>query len=347
MAPRSRSAKYSGLPPFLYKNGQDYYYYRNPVTGVETGLGKNKAQAVTQAIQANLHFQGQAVTLLDKILGKDAKTVNDWCNIYGPHARMKWLREGIGHYVIDKLTPLQINDWLDKNWSDKPRMRQAMLSAAKVVLGAAIGKGWLLHNPASDLTTESPVTMRERLTLADYMAIYEKAEWPLKRAMEFAIMTGARRENVIRLMGADISEGHLHIEHIKAKAGEEPMKVRYPLSMYLPDVKWTLGDIVGRCKDNIISKFLIHHKAHKGRAKVGDKYRDKTIEQLFREAREAAGIVPREGRTPPTFHEIRALAKMLWDAQGIDTKTLLGHKTEKMSALYRDRRGKDWITLKA
>ncbi len=125
------------------------------------------------------------------------------------------------------------------------------------------------------------------------------------------------------------------------------MKVRYPLSMYLPNVKWTLGDIVGRCKDNILSKFLIHHKSHAGIAKPGDKFRDKTIEKLFREAREAAGIVPREGRTPPTFHEIRALAKMLWDAQGIDTKTLLGHKTEKMSDLYRDRRGRDWITLSA
>jgi len=346
MAPRSRSAKHSGLPPFLYKNSQGYYYYRNPVTKVETGLGKNKAQAVTQAIQANLHFQGQAVTLLDKILGKDAKTVNDWCDIYGPHARMKWLREGIGHHVIDKLTPLQINEWLDK-WNGKPRMRQAMLSTAKVVLGAAIGKGWLLHNPASELTTKAPVTMRERLTFDDFMKIYEKAEWPLQRAMEFGLMTGARRENVVRLMGADISDKHLHIEHVKSKENEEPMKVRYPLSMYLPDVNWTLGDIVARCRDGILSKYLIHHKAHRGVAKPGHKFRDKTIEQMFRDAREAAGVVPREGRTPTTFHEIRSLAKQLWDAQGIDTKTLLGHKTDRMSDLYRDRRGKEWITLSA
>ena len=97
-------------------NGQGYFYYCNPETKVETGLARNKAQAVTQAIQANLHFQGQAVTLLDKILGKDARTVNDWCDVYGHHHRMKYIREGIGHYVIDKITPLQISDWLDK-WS--------------------------------------------------------------------------------------------------------------------------------------------------------------------------------------------------------------------------------------
>jgi integrase len=346
MAQRSRSRKNAGLPPFLYVNSDGYYYYRNPITKVDIGIGRNKAQAVTQAVQANIHFQGQTVTLLDKILGNDARTVNDWCDQYGTHPRMKWLREGLGDYLIDKLTPLQINQWLDK-WNDKPRMRQAMLSTAKVVLGAAIGKGWISYNPASDLTTATPVTTRERLTLDDFLAIYEKAEWPLKRAMEFALMTGARRENVIRLMLSDVSEGYLHIEHIKAKLGEEPMKVRYPLSMYLPCLKLTLGDVVGRCRDNILSKYLIHHKAHAGIAKPGDKFRDKTVEQLFRDAREAAGIVARDGRTLPTFHEIRALAKMLWDAQGVDTKTMLGHKTEKMAALYRDRRGKDWITLSA
>lgn len=173
--------------------------------------------------------------------------------------------------------------------------------------------------------------------------------------MEFALITGARRENVLKLKWADVEDGYLYIEHVKAKKHEEPMMVRYPLSMCLPDVKWSLRDIVAKCRDNIISKYLIHHKAHAGMAKPGMKFRDKTIEQMFREAREAAGIVAREGRTLPTFHEIRALAKMLWDAQGIDTMTLLGHKTghtiagktSRMSDLYRDRRGKDWITLVA
>ena len=226
-------------------------------------------------------------------------------------------------------------------------MRQAMLGAAKQIFGAAIGKGWIKYNPASDLKTDAPVPVRERLTFEDFVKIYAKAEWPLQRAMEFALMTGARRENVIRLMRDDIADDHLHIEHIKSKENEEPMRVRYPLSMYLPDVKWTLGDIVSRCKDNIISKYLIHHKAHQGRAKPGHKFRDKTIEQMFRDAREAAGVVPREGRTPTTFHEIRALSKKLWKAQGVDTKVLLGHKTDRMGDLYDDPRGKYWVTLKA
>ena len=163
--------------------------------------------------------------------------------------------------------------------------------------------------------------------------------------MEFALMTGARRDNVVNLLRTDVHDGFLHIEHIKSKENEEPMKVRYPLEMYLPCVQWTLGGIVARCKDNIVSKFLIHHNSHVGRAKPGMKFRAKTIEQQFRDARDAAGIESGAGKTPPTFHEIRSLAKMLWNEQGIDTMVLLGHKTEKSAALYGDRRGKDWLTV--
>ena len=34
-------------------------------------------------------------------------------------------------------------------------------------------------------------------------------------------------------------------------------------------------------------------------------------------------------------------------AAGIDIKTLLGHKADRMADLYRDLRGKEWITLVA
>jgi integrase len=48
---------------------------------------------------------------------------------------------------------------------------------------------------------------------------------------------------------------------------------------------------------------------------------------------------------PPSFHEIRSLAKRLYDAEGVNTKDLLGHKTERMAATYADGRGYDWVTV--
>ncbi|RKT98633.1 integrase [Burkholderia sp. Nafp2/4-1b] len=42
----------------------------------------------------------------------------------------------------------------------------------------------------------------------------------------------------------------------------------------------------------------------------------------------------------PTFHQIRSLAKRLYDAQGnVDTKALLGHTTDEMSEMYANSRG--------
>ncbi len=52
------------------------------------------------------------------------------------------------------------------------------------------------------------------------------------------------------------------------------------------------------------------------------------LSDYFAKARDLAGIIPPAGKTPPTFHEQRSLSERLYRAQGIDTKTLLGHKVQ-------------------
>lgn len=338
MSPRPRKPINRDLTavPNLYRDRKGYYTYRDPVTGVRHGLGSDKMKALTQAADVNRHYAAVQVTLLDKITGAGARTVKDWCEQYGPHLRKHTLSADLGHHVLERLEPVQIAEWL-KKWDAKPRMRQAMLSTAKVIFGAAIGAGWIKTNPAADLTTPAPVTMRERLSLAAFVDIHKHAEDPLKRAMELALMTCARRENVIALMRADIKDGYLHVEHIKGG-----LKVRYPLSLHLAAVGWTLGDVVGRCRSSVVSRYLIHHISGAGMAKPGDKYRDKTIEQMFRTARDDAKIY---GAHPPTFHEIRSLSARLWQAQGVDAKAMAGHRTDKMAALYQDSRGSEWVTI--
>lgn len=346
MAPRPRSRKNANLPPNLYCQ-DGYYHYRHPQTRKTYGLGRDKGSAITQAIEANLHIYREAVKLLDRIQEKDKRTVSAWCDHFGDAPRIKYLRDGIGHYMIEDLTPLQINEWLDSKWSDKPRMRQIMLSLTKRVLRAAIGKGWIEKNPASELTTETPVVARERLSMEDFMRIHAAAPKVLQRFMELALMTGARRENIASLKWADIKDGYLHIVHIKSKKNEHPLMVRYPLTMKLEATGWTLNEVIQRCRTNIISKHILHHTNVVGKGKVGDCYTPTYFTILFQQTRESLGIKAAEGRTPPTVHEIRALAKQQWDLQGADTRVMLGHKSDTMQSLYRDRRGKDWLTLTA
>lgn len=69
-----------------------------------------------------------------------------------------------------------------------------------------------------------------------------------------------------------------------------------------------------------------------------------TITMNFSKARDKAEINWGEG-TPATFHEQRSLAERLYDAQGIDTQKLLGHRSPQQTAKYHDDRGKEWINI--
>lgn len=64
----------------------------------------------------------------------------------------------------------------------------------------------------------------------------------------------------------------------------------------------------------------------------------------FSKARDLAGIDWGDG-TPATFHEQRSLAERLYKTQGINTKELLGHKSQTQTDRYHDDRGKDWIKI--
>ena len=97
-------------------------------------------------------------------------------------------------------------------------------------------------------------------------------------------------------------------------------------------------------RTGVVSRYLVHHVSVYGNAPAGSKVHPDRISHAFTEARKLAGI-PDEGA--PTFHELRSLCKRLYEAQGgVDTKALLGHATEKMSALYADSRGAEVKVVK-
>ena len=53
-----------------------------------------------------------------------------------------------------------------------------------------------------------------------------------------------------------------------------------------------------------------------------------------------------EGKTPPTFHEIRSLSERLYSRQGdVRTQELLGHRDPRMTAVYHDVRGAEWVRV--
>jgi enterobacteria phage integrase len=72
-----------------------------------------------------------------------------------------------------------------------------------------------------------------------------------------------------------------------------------------------------------------------------------TIAGAFHDAVKRAGIKVEDGKTPPTFHELRSLGIRLYKAEGYNPKELAGHKDEATTALYADSRGAEWIDVRA
>ncbi|EQB2867717.1 phage integrase Arm DNA-binding domain-containing protein, partial [Escherichia coli] len=81
---RRRSHERRDLPPNLYIRNNGYYCYRDPRTGKEFGLGRDRRIAITEAIQANIELLSgnRRESLIDRIKGADAITLHAWLDRY-------------------------------------------------------------------------------------------------------------------------------------------------------------------------------------------------------------------------------------------------------------------------
>lgn len=121
-------------------------------------------------------------------------------------------------------------------------------------------------------------------------------------------------------------------------------KIAIPLALRCNAINWSLRDVIGRCRDYAVSPFLVHFFRTTSQAERGAQVKARTLTMNFSKARDYANIDWGEG-TPATFHEQRSLSERLYKAQGINTKDLLGHKTQQQTDRYHDDRGKGWTKV--
>ncbi|KRG49351.1 integrase [Stenotrophomonas beteli] len=173
-----------------------------------------------------------------------------------------------------------------------------------------------------------------RLTLDVYRAIWDEAAPWLRNAMDLSLVTLLRREDVVTVKFADVRDGHLWVVPSKT---EGSTNVRLQIAVAGP-----LLDLLARCRDDVVSPFVIHRLPEKARpsdkrAKDRAHHTQVLPEQLsraFAKARDAAGV---GGDAPPTFHEIRSLGGALLRDAGWTTEqiqTLMGHGNASMTEHY-------------
>lgn len=366
MAPRPRSQGSKDLPPNLYRktdrrNGKTYYTYRDPLTGRMFGLGTDKEAAIREAISAN-YAEALKPTLAERVTAQPkiaGRLFSEWLEKYAAiykerglsessnrniGMRIKRLSTVFGSKDIRDVTTMDIASYLTGMAKEgKAQMSRAMRSLLRDTFMEAMAAGWTDSNPVEVTKAARVVIKRERLTVELWRAIHEQAKQPwLKRAMELAVITGQRREDIAAMLFKDEQDGYLHVVQSKTKT-----RLRIRTTLRLECLNLDLASVIKQCRDRVLSQHLIHHSRTISKAKAGMPVVLDTLSKEFSAARDKAaeklGITL--GKSPPTFHEMRSLAARLHAAEGRDPQKLLGHRSAKMTDLYRDSRGAEWIDV--
>lgn len=198
------------------------------------------------------------------------------------------------------------------------------------------------YNPA--LATRKVVVRVSRscLNLEMWKAIFEAASTMapyVQNSMLLAVVTG--RGDIAKMKFSDVLDGHLHVEQQKTGA-----KLAIPLSLRCKMLDITLAQVIKRCRDRVVSPWLLHHVTSSGNVKAGDQVGENSLSVSFKLAIDSTGISVEDGKTMPTFHEQRSLSERLYEGQGINTRQLLGHSSDRMTAQYHNDRGLEWVKVK-
>lgn len=319
------------LPNNLYES-KDYYNYKHPITKRWFYMGSNKEIAIKEAEQINWSLMPKS-ELVKKVLDSEQsknfsefidyfisdilpqknlakKTVQDY------KQKMPHIKECLGNKSIENISTKDISEFLKKYPSTQSNYYRAVLS---IIFKHAIDEGFCTHNPTASTLKKTMIKQRERLSLENYHAIHVHAPDWLKNAMDLALLTGQRREDIANLKWIDIHDGFLWIQQHKTKNR---------IKIYLSE---NLSTVLIKCEGE--NEFVI--KEIKGNAE--------RITKGFAEAREKSGL-----ETTATFHEIRSLSAHLHEEIGIDKKQiqmLLGHTTEKMTEHYLEGHGEKWTEI--
>ncbi|HDU5967050.1 TPA: phage integrase Arm DNA-binding domain-containing protein [Klebsiella pneumoniae subsp. ozaenae] len=369
--PRKNNISIPNLYPlYSRKVNKVYWRYKHPITGKFHSLGTDEAEATAIAIEANKRLAEQQtrqiMAITDRISTNSGKSIstNTWLERYWKiqQERLKsgdikentikqkakpvsLLKERVGMKLISAVNVRDVAQILDEYLAEgQPRMAQVIRSVLIDVFKEAQHAGEVPpgYNPA--LATKQPrrKITRQRLTLEEWQKIFDIADENHKymgNAMLLAIVTGQRLGDISRMKFSDIWDDHLHVEQEKTGS-----KIAIPLALRCNAINWSLRDVISRCRDYAVSPYLVHFFRTTSQAERGAQVKPRTLTMNFSKARDSADIYWGQG-TPATFHEQRSLSERLYKAQGINTKDLLGHKTQQQTDRYHDDRGKGWTTV--
>ncbi|ATW33106.1 site-specific integrase [Candidatus Williamhamiltonella defendens] len=350
---RKRKTANRDLPPNLYVRNNGYYCYRDPRTGKEYGLGKEKRMAINEAISANRQIFDAPVSLTDRINEVKTLSMTEWIEQFTQKLQQRGLRlNTLKHYLsrlnpikqafsdraINTLTTKEIAKFLN-SYTERGKTATSKLIRSTLIdlFNGAIAEGHLETNPAAPTKNPRVQIQRARLSLEEFLFIRQCSHprsTRIKFGMNLALLTGQRLGDIQQMQWQDIHDGKWWLQ--QEKTG---MKLAIPLTLNLEAIEETFEGILNQCREQIGGEKYVLIKKGK------DTPASARLSEGFKELRKKSGL-KWEG-TPPSFHEIRSLSARLYsEAKGKEfAQKLLGHKSANMTDKYRDSRGSEWETI--
>lgn len=346
MAPRPRSPKNKGLPPNLYaNNGGESFKYRRPDSGAWHGMGTDRHRAIQAAKQLNSLLMAGS-DLVAGVIGA-TQTMAAFLETYEqdilPHrdlakatmdlyrVRAKQVKAAFGDRPIDQITIRHIAEMLD---GMTPRAANQARALLVDVFNHAASKGLCPDNPAASTIPKIEKKQRKRHTVEGLRAIREKAPAWLRNAIDLALITAQRRGDILSMKFSDVHDGGLHVVQSKTEKASDAGWIKFALTK-------ELADVISRCRDDIVSPFLVHRKPERKKQSQArgkehwTKVEERFLTREFKNARDAAGCYSTWTEAEqPGFHEVRALSLHLYKRAGKDGQRIAGHTTEGMTRNY-------------
>lgn len=347
MVPRPRNKANKSLPQNLYFDPRrSTFRYRRPTDGKWFQFGSDRIKAIDAAKQLNLEFM-RGADLVGDVLGSasDAFTAfldryeadvlpprelaKGTLQLYAVHLRR--FRKQFEGRAVDQITIRMIAEMLDEL---TPRTANQCRALLIDIFNHAAAKGLCPDNPAACTINRIEKKQRKRHTVDGLKAIREKSPAWLRNAIDLALITAQRRTDILDMRFDGVRDGFLYVVQKKTAKASDAAWIRFQVTAELQEV-------ITRCRDNVVSPYLVHRKPDRLKQKQAQtkdhwtKIEERYLTRGFKEAREAAGCYAGwKEEEMPGFHEVRALSLHLYQKAGKNGQKIAGHATENMTKNY-------------
>ncbi|MGC3891239.1 phage integrase Arm DNA-binding domain-containing protein [Pseudomonas urmiensis] len=345
MVPRPRNKANKGLPINLYFDARrGTYRYRRPTDGKWFQFGEDRGRAIDAASQLNTAFF-RGGDLVAAVLGETSVTVTEFLHTYEKDVlpprelakatldlyavRFKQIRAALGEKPIDQITIRMVAEFLEPLTARASNQARAILID---LFNHAAAKGLCPDNPAGNTIPKIEKKQRKRHTVEGLRAIREKSPRWLQNAIDLALITAQRRGDILDMKFEDAREGYLYVVQSKTEKASDAGWLKIKITDQL-------ADVLARCRDDILSPYLVHRRPERKKKREGKDHWTKVDERFltraFKDARDAAGCYrDLKEEEMPGFHEVRALSLHLYKRAGKDGQKIAGHTTEGMTRNY-------------